>query len=130
MCDGWETAADPSAVNTQYDAEWNQVDHLMSNDVLEAELELLIKQKAALLGRADDELDSRIMAVQIAMQVLVAQVSTGALTMEAYLANIKAAAVEMKAAALELKEAGDKQNAVMLLRRIKLIQAEIAGAEE
>jgi hypothetical protein len=60
----------------------------------------------------------------------VMQVQSGALCLEAYLSRIRSRLESDKKLAVFLSQAGDKQSAVLVMKRVRIMTAKINGAEE
>jgi hypothetical protein len=110
---------------------------MVSNDVLEAELVLNAEAIAAVIKRGPscereeelEELRARASAITIQLEVLVAKVQNGKLTIEDYLVDLRADLGSSKALAIALREQGQQADAMRVLRRVKIMASELSGAE-
>lgn len=107
--------------------EANPVDDIVSNDVLEWELNSLDKAIAG--GDSSEATADRRGEVELKMQMLVMSVQTGALTMEAYVAQLKPAILAAKKRAQALNAIGNKSEAMRALQHSKIMTKEVAGVE-
>jgi len=109
------------------------VDNIISNDVLEHELEVVNSQLAVYAQKKaapPDELVDRKQAIELKINILVIQVQSGQLTSEAYISMLNAKIETEKALARKLVAIGKKDWARYPLQRIKLMQAEIESASQ
>ena len=104
----------------------------MSNQVLEfevqsvqAEIEALKRSKKPV----PEDLIELKAAYDMKMNLLVSLIQVGSLTMDGYLRQLKESIEETKSAALHFKRAGRLDLAKTALKRVKLMQEEIATAE-
>jgi hypothetical protein len=105
---------------------FDRVDLIVSNNVLEAE-QAQLNQKIAtekVRGKISDELVDKQQQIQIRMQLLVIQVQSGQLTMEAYVTQLRQAIERTKTMAVAFKKAGQLEYAKRALQRMKIMQAE------
>ena len=103
---------------------------LYSNDVLEMEL-ALAKSKANTKGMSPDEvyqLSMRAQLIQTKLESLVMQVQSERLSLESYLQNVAARLAQDKLLAVYLSSADRKQEALAVLRRVKVMEKELADA--
>ena len=102
----------------------HRVDGMVSNKVMDAELEML-----RALPQTDDVAD-RVSEVEVKQALLVLDVQTGRLTLDAYLDQVRARMDHQKRLAVALGKAERKADAFRVLKRIKVMQAEVSEAEE
>ncbi|CAG8592425.1 4859_t:CDS:2, partial [Ambispora gerdemannii] len=117
----------------QAEEELNSVDNLVSNLVLEQEINLVNNQIASLQAQhkpVSDDLVDRKQALEIKMNLLVIQVQTGQLTMEKYLDQVRKSILNFKKLALFFKQAGKLEEAKRALARSKIMEKEIKEVEE
>ncbi|RKP04525.1 hypothetical protein THASP1DRAFT_33699, partial [Thamnocephalis sphaerospora] len=121
--------ADTADVLEKTLAEFDSVDSIASNLVLEKEQERL---QALLLAnpRNSDETRDRLQAVQIKLNLLVVQVQTGTLTLAAYIADVRRCIDRTKQQALLFKRAGRSDKAREALARLRIMQEEVAEVEQ
>jgi hypothetical protein len=105
------------------------VDAIVSNMVLENEIGLVNSAISAYHGNVPDDLMDHKQALEIKMNMLVIQVQTGGLSIDQYLANVKARIEQDKKCALVFKRAGRLDLAKQALRRKKIAQDEVDEAE-
>ncbi|KAG0255113.1 Coiled-coil and C2 domain-containing protein 1B [Actinomortierella ambigua] len=115
-------------------AEFESVDLLVSNNVLESEIELAKQgiKTATAAGKTEqvDEYQDRLMQLEVKMQLLVVQVQSGLLTMDQYCARVKARMEKDKALALFFKKRQMILEAKKALGRLKIMQAEMKEVED
>jgi hypothetical protein len=106
--------------------------HLMvSNDVLEAELELAHAEKAKATSDEDkSDLDLRIILLNGALTVLVSKVQGGDISLTQYIDSVKARIVQDRFIAVYCSRIGLKKDAVRVMKRIRIMEAEVAGAAD
>ncbi|ORX79251.1 hypothetical protein K493DRAFT_342720 [Basidiobolus meristosporus CBS 931.73] len=109
--------------------EFNSPDKLVSNMVLEQELQLVQARISQSRQPADDLLD-RQQALDIKMNMLVIQVQTGQLTMDGYLQQVREAIRSTKRLALIFKNHQNMELAKHALARIKTMSQEVEEAEK
>ncbi|KAI9189685.1 hypothetical protein H9P43_001118 [Blastocladiella emersonii ATCC 22665] len=120
-----DSAASAVSAELQATLAWlESTDHLVSCLVLEHEI------KAASAAPSSDESQSRAFFCQTKLNMLQVQVSVGALTMPAYAAQLRAAIAEAKRHALALKRGNMVQDAVRVLRWVKLMEQEVGEIEQ
>jgi hypothetical protein len=102
------------------------LDHLVSNDVLEWELENVTK---ALAQGPNPELLAKKKAIEAKLQFLQQQVESGALTEEAYFEQLKKKIVEERENAKKLLQSGDRTAAALAVKRAKIMENEIAQSQ-
>ncbi|CDS07845.1 hypothetical protein LRAMOSA01794 [Lichtheimia ramosa] len=114
----------------QAEEEYNSVDHIVSNMVLEHELSLVNNALAGKLSaQAKEELMDRKQALDIKMNMLVIQVQTGLLDMDTYLQNTRKRLERDRQLALIFKKHNRLDIAKGALTRKKIMQDEIEEAE-
>ncbi|KAF9972570.1 Coiled-coil and C2 domain-containing protein 1B [Actinomortierella ambigua] len=130
--DGDEEPADAELAKAK--AEFESVDLLVSNNVLESEIEMAKQgiQAATAAGKTEeaDGYQDRLMQLEVKMQLLVAQVQSGLLTMDQYCTKVKARMEKDKALALFFKKRQMLPEAKKALARFKIMQAEMKEVEE
>lgn len=102
------------------------LDHLVSNDVLEWELENVTK---ALAQGPNPQLLAKKKAIEAKLQLLQQQVESGVLTEEAYFEQMKKKIVEERENAKKLLQSGDRTAAALAVKRAKLMENEIAQSQ-
>ncbi|KAG9291380.1 hypothetical protein G9A89_003484 [Geosiphon pyriformis] len=113
--------------------ELNNVDNIVSNLVLEHEINLannLISSLKSQRKPIPEDLTDRKQALEIKMNLLIIQVQTGQLTMENYLNQVRASIIQFKKLALVFKQAGKIEEAKRALGRSKIMDGEVKEAEE
>lgn len=111
-------------------------DLLDSNDVLEAEIsrsEQLLQNPAALDEDEQFNTNMRLQLLRGKLQILVFNVQNETLSLEDYLASLKARVARDQVLAVYFKTAGDPasvETALRILRRVKIMKEEIKNAEE
>ncbi|KAG0253282.1 Coiled-coil and C2 domain-containing protein 1B [Mortierella polycephala] len=114
--------------------ELNSVDLLVSNMVLENEIQATQKMihdaKAVGNNEVAEEYQDRQAQLEIKMKLLVLQVQTGQLTMEAYCERVKDRIGKDKRLAIELKKLGMVSEAKRALMRSKVMENEMKEVEE
>ncbi|KAF9927023.1 hypothetical protein BGZ67_007793 [Mortierella alpina] len=128
-----ETEQDESASDKALN-ELNNVEILVSNTVLEHEIEeaqrLIHDAKAVGNNEGAEEYQDRLTQLEIKMKLLVLQVQTGQLTMEAYCQAVNARILKDKKLAIELKKLGMVPEAKRALARSKIMTQEMKEVEE
>ncbi|RUS25235.1 hypothetical protein BC938DRAFT_472446 [Jimgerdemannia flammicorona] len=112
----------------QAEEELNSVDNLVSNVVLEQELNTVNGQIAVLTARGQpipDDLTDRKQAIDIKMNLLVIQVQTGQLTMDDYLRNVEARIEKDGKLAVVFKNVGRLDLAKVAIKRRKMMKDEV-----
>ncbi|EGC29169.1 hypothetical protein DICPUDRAFT_99916 [Dictyostelium purpureum] len=110
------------------DEEVDDLDKVVSNDVLEMILETT-KQQLASQGPKQDLLD-RKQAVELKLMILETNVSAGILTMDAYMEQLQKATANDIKLAIELKKKGRQDLAVKLMQRVSIMKKEMEGGDE
>ncbi|KAF9212034.1 Coiled-coil and C2 domain-containing protein 1B [Podila verticillata] len=116
-----EAVVAPSETQDEKDKaldELNSVELLVSNMVLEAEIQA-----------AQDQIHNA-KALEIKMKLLVIQVQTGQLTMEAYCKTVNARVDKDKQLAIQLNRLGLRTEAAKAMKRFKIMAAEMKEVEE
>ena len=103
---------------------------MISNDVLEFERDLLAAKISALKGQAPDELVDRKQAIELKLQILSVQASTGQLDQEKYIQDMRDKIVVEKKLAGRLSKEGNKEAALMAMKRVKIMEKEIEASLE
>ncbi|KAF9960873.1 hypothetical protein BGZ72_005543 [Mortierella alpina] len=135
------SAPSPAAATEQDESEsdkalneLNNVEILVSNTVLEHEIQeaqrLIHDAKAVGNSEAAEEHQDRLTQLEIKMKLLVLQVQTGQLTMEAYCKAVNDRIVQDKKLAIELKKLGMVPEAKRALARSKIMAQEMKEVEE
>jgi hypothetical protein len=101
------------------------VENLISNDVLEWELENINKKIASMNGTAPEDLTERKQAVEFKLSFLQVQVQTGQLSEEAYFQQLKAKILFEKNLATKLVKQGQRLPAALALKRAKIMEKEL-----
>ncbi|KAF9100620.1 Coiled-coil and C2 domain-containing protein 1B [Mortierella sp. GBA35] len=114
--------------------ELNSVELLVSNMVLESEIQIAqqMVHDAKAVGNAEaaEEYQDRLMQLEIKMKLLVLQVQTGQLTMEAYCQVVNGRIAKDKRLAIELRRLGMVPEAKRALGRSKIMTQEMKEVEE
>lgn len=104
------------------------IDLIVSNNVLEfeqksvnMEIEALQKKKLTV----PDELTDRRQQIEIKLSLLILQVQSGKLTMDAYLGQLREAVVTVKQQALAFKRLNNLEMAKRALKRLAILQQEL-----
>ncbi len=106
---------------------------MISNDVLEAEQESVqkqIQQYAAQRKEPPEDLVDRKQQIDLKLNLLQIQVQTGQLTMEAYMEQLQQKIENERKTAAQLVKAGKREWAKLALVRVKIMEKELASAEE
>lgn len=110
------------------------LEFIVSNDVLESEIEKFQQLMNTTVDEDDRfSLTTKIQLLSVKLQILVSQVQNESLTIEEYLNIIKDRIKRDQMMALYQKAKGNPDSlilAVNLMRRIKIMQAELKNAEE
>jgi hypothetical protein len=106
------------------------VDLIVSNEVLEAELEAARRALPSARGEEREALEDRVQQLELKMQLLVLQVQTGQLSMPAYLDLLRARIRADRALAQALAKASRHEPAKKVLRRVKIMEKELTEAEQ
>ncbi|TPX53844.1 hypothetical protein PhCBS80983_g06139 [Powellomyces hirtus] len=112
--------------------QFQSVDLIVSNTVLEKELEQLDAQLITFKTQRrpiPDDLTDRKFALQLRMNTLVFRVQAG-LSMEDYVKEVKQSITQHTTWALIFKNNNRKDLALQVLQRIKIMKAEVAEVEE
>ncbi|KAF1803952.1 hypothetical protein FB192DRAFT_1370576 [Mucor lusitanicus] len=126
-------AEQPSAAdNSELEAaeeEFNSVDNIVSNMVMEHELNLVNANLASKSGKQQkDDLQDRKQALEIKMNMLVIQVQTGILDMDTYLENVQKRMDADRRLAIVFKKHNRLDLAKAALVRKKIMQDELDEA--
>ena len=109
------------------------IDNICSNDVLEWEAEQVSRQLQAHTSRGlaepEDLLDRKIQ-IELKMQLLITEIQSGVLELPAYVERLKQQIERDKALALKLKRGNRKEDALVVMNRIKIMKAEIESADD
>jgi len=99
--------------------------YLVSNDVIEAELQALASKP-----KEEMTVDALLQQTQLQtrLDMLTASVQSGKLTLESYIQELKARVKKDKELAVHLSKNNRKPDAVAVLKRVKIMEAEITGA--
>ncbi|KAG0208709.1 Coiled-coil and C2 domain-containing protein 1B [Mortierella sp. GBA30] len=131
------TAVEPEQEGNDLDRalnELNDIEMLVSNMVLEHEIQeaqrLLHDSRAVGNHETAEEYQDRLTQLEIKMKLLVLQVQTGQLTMEAYCHAVNVRIAKDKKLALELKKLGMIPEAKKALARSKIMAQEMKEVEE
>ncbi|KAI8970496.1 hypothetical protein BDB01DRAFT_855413 [Pilobolus umbonatus] len=122
MSEGIMKSSEESELETA-EQEFNSVDNLVSNMVLEYELSLV--NSAIASAKNKDDLIDRKQAIEIRMNMLVIQVQTGILDMETYLSQVQKRIEEDRRLALTFKKHNRLNLAKCALKRKKIMQDEL-----
>ncbi|KAJ3077003.1 Coiled-coil and C2 domain-containing protein 1B, partial [Rhizoclosmatium hyalinum] len=121
----------PSEVDIEeLEMEFLNPDAIASNNVLESEHTALLAQIAAHKKPAPEDLMDRKAGYELRMNLLVTLVSTGALTMNKYIENVKTNIGTTKKQALLLKQHGKVELARQAMARIKIMMEEVEEVEK
>ncbi|ORY43675.1 hypothetical protein BCR33DRAFT_717350 [Rhizoclosmatium globosum] len=116
----------PSEVDIEeLEMEFLNPDAIASNNVLESEHTALLAQIAAHKKPVPDDLMDRKAGYELRMNLLVTLVSTGALTMNKYIENVKTNIGTTKKQALLLKQHGK----VIMMEEVEEVEKAIAAGE-
>ncbi|KAK5822480.1 hypothetical protein F5H01DRAFT_410754 [Linnemannia elongata] len=114
--------------------ELNSVEFLVSNMVLESEIQIAqsMIHDARAVGNAEgaEEYQDRLMQLEIKMKLLVLQVQTGQLTMDVYCQSVYDRIGKDKKLAVELRRLGMVPEAKRALGRSKIMAQEMKEVEE
>jgi len=112
----------------------HEIVHMISNDVLDAEVALIQAELEAARSKGDAELieslEERLTAAQIQLQVLVAGVQAGKITLDAYLDSLRQSIQSQTKLAQALLKSNRKLDALRVMRRVKIMRDEVKNAEE
>ncbi|KAJ3288150.1 Coiled-coil and C2 domain-containing protein 1B [Rhizoclosmatium sp. JEL0117] len=121
----------PAEVNIEkLEMESLNPDAIASNNVLESEHTALLAQIAAHKKPVPEDLMDRKAGYELRMNLLVTLVSTGALTMNKYIENVKTNIGTTKKQALLLKQHGKVELARQAMARIKIMMEEVEEVEK
>ncbi|PHZ07675.1 uncharacterized protein RHIMIDRAFT_273911 [Rhizopus microsporus ATCC 52813] len=112
----------------QAEEEFNSVDSIVSNMVLEHEMSLVNAALASPQSKNKDDLMDRKQALEIKMNMLVIQVQTGILDMETYLNDVEKRIEQDRRLALVFKKHNRLDLAKSALTRKKIMQDELNEA--
>lgn len=105
------------------------VNLLMSNDVLEAEIESCQAELKTAKSEDDrQEINLRLMLLTGRLSVLVSQVQSGKITLPQYVEALNARIAQDKVLAVYCSKNDRKPEALRLMKRIKIMETEVAGA--
>lgn len=107
----------------------HHVNLLVSNDVLEAEIETANLGLAR--SRSDEEkqdISIRLMLLTSRLSVLVSQVQDGEISLPQYIDNLKERITQDKLLAVYLSKTDRKKDALSVMKRIRIMESEVAGA--
>jgi hypothetical protein len=116
------------AAQSGEEPDFNPVENMVSNDVLEWALGLVNKQ--LLTNKNDDELITRKTQIETKLQILMIQVQTGALSEEGYTEMVQKKIDEEKLLARQYMAKGNKPAAQLALTRAKIMSSELEGGDE
>lgn len=111
----------------------NSLEMFVSNDVLQDEIDSLghmIAVKKTKREEIPESLQKRYDQATFCIMMLEQSVSEGKLSLEEYLERLRASIAFHRELALDLKSKGNIVDAKRVLRRFKLMQKELAAAEE
>ncbi|KAF9172603.1 Coiled-coil and C2 domain-containing protein 1B [Mortierella sp. AD010] len=115
-------------------SELNNVDLLVSNMVLESEIQqakqMIHDARAVGNSEAAEEYQDRLTQLEIKMKLLVIRVQTGQLTMDAYCQSVNERIAKDRALAIEFKRIGMIAEAKKALARSKIMAQEMKEVEE
>lgn len=112
------------SINDPYD-----IMSIVSNDVYEYEIEQM-KQQINSTKQHDDELTSRLQTAEVQLQLLVIAVQKEQLTLDMYINRLNAAIKRDTLIAIQLNKLGKKQDALQLMKHIKIMKQEIETASQ
>ncbi|KAF2070867.1 hypothetical protein CYY_007823 [Polysphondylium violaceum] len=124
------TTAKPSEQEEEEEEEEDidNLDNIVSNNVLESMQENLARE-ISIQGAKQDLVDKK-QAIDIKLMVLETQISSGLLSIEQYVEQIQQAIVNDKKKALEYSSKGQKDKALKLMARIKIMKTELEDAPQ
>ncbi|EGG14702.1 hypothetical protein DFA_10960 [Cavenderia fasciculata] len=122
------TAPAAAAVEDDEDEDVEDLNHIISNDVFEFMLNS-VNQQIAQSGAKPDLLDKK-QALEIKQMVLETQVDSGMLTVEGYMKQLEEAIIRDKKWAQKLVKEGKKEKAMKIMRRVKIMEAEVSSSNE
>jgi hypothetical protein len=124
-------------------ADPHAVDGIESNDVLEHEIELcqaLLKQSSGSSGGSGEDSEDlvfsatlRLQLLTVKLQMLVYQVQSEALSLEAYMQAVKASLRKDQCKAMYFKELGGEdgvREALRIIKRVQIMKKEIQNVED
>ncbi|KAF9353320.1 Coiled-coil and C2 domain-containing protein 1B [Mortierella sp. AD094] len=115
-------------------SELNNVDLLVSNMVLESEIQqakqMIHDARAVANSEAAEEYQDRLTQLEIKMKLLVIRVQTGQLTMDGYCQSVNERIAKDRALAVEFKRIGMIPEAKKALARSKIMAQEMKEVEE
>lgn len=107
----------------------HNVQLLVSNDVLEAELELANAEKQKALSEEEmSDVGLRIILLNAALTVLVSKVQGGDISLTQYIDSLNTRIVQDKLIAVYCSTFGSKKDAIRVMRRIRIMENEVKGA--
>ncbi|KNC56078.1 uncharacterized protein AMSG_02090 [Thecamonas trahens ATCC 50062] len=113
--------------------EHNCAANMVSAEVLSWYIEELGKEVASARARRlphADALSTELEGAQFQLQILGVQVSTGQLTPADYVAKLRTKISSEITLAKQLRAAGNKRSALLTMKRIKLMKADVAQAQQ
>jgi hypothetical protein len=122
-------APQPEEPANQLPADWDSLDRIVSYDALEAEVARCqeIAQTKSSNPFDSAEWEARAAQAQTKMTVLEMQMGNGVLDQDVYMGQLDRAIADCRKFAMILKREGRKDDALVLLRQIKVMEAEVAA---
>jgi len=113
----------------------HSVDNIISYDALTFEIELIQQRKATLTDAAKDsevyeDLELREQALETKKQMLEIEMQSGSLTLDGYLDMLRPQIENERSIASILLKQNRRDDAARVLKRAKIMEAEVAGALE
>jgi len=122
------TKATPAPQPEEYDGDPANIDNIVSNAVLEAELKRVEAQIQQNAGNKQEELLDLKQQIELKMNIILVQVQTGQLTQEDYVKKVIAKIAEEKDLARRLAQV-KRDWAKAALARAKMMEKELAGED-
>jgi hypothetical protein len=97
---------------------------------LEWERDTLAAKISSMKGQANDDLVDRKQAVELKLQILSVQAATGQLDQDKYVNDMKEKVAVEKKLATKLSKEGNKEGALLALKRAKIMEKEIEACLE
>ncbi|KYR01169.1 hypothetical protein DLAC_02278 [Tieghemostelium lacteum] len=119
------TQTPPNNAEDEDIEDFESIDKIVSNNVMEGMIENLKAQIAA-QGPKQELIDQK-QALEMKLQILEVQVQAGMLSIEAYTQQINNAIESDKKLAVRLKAKGEVEKALKVMGRVKIMKAELEG---
>jgi len=109
--------------------QYHNVDKLVSNEVMDAEIALIGEQLKTAKGNIREELEERKSNIEFKQKMLGNNVNTGLLTLDQYIVDVKNMIASETKLAATLRSTGKKEHADRIAKRIQIMKQEVEEAE-